>query len=225
MKFRRMKSRLFFGILALIAATLVAGCATRATSIEAQWVSPSMAGRGKVQNVLVVAALRDSTQRRMLEDRIAGALTAAGVKAVPSHVHIADTAQIAEAQIRKAVADAGSAYVLMSSISGVTTDVRVTQQSVMGPGWGPGWGWHGASMGPGWPGLQSFYAASWNRSITSDVRTTTNVHGDTRLFDARSSEVVWSAATRTVTSFDSVPAMIDQFAALMVETLRKDGLL
>ncbi|MFN9030690.1 MAG: hypothetical protein ACK54C_11005 [Betaproteobacteria bacterium] len=220
-----MKSRLFAGVIALIAAVLAAGCATRATSIEAQWVSPAMAGRGKVQNVLVVAALRDSTQRRMLEDQMARALTLAGVKAVPSYLHVADTAQISEAQIRKAVADAGSAFVLVSSISGVTTDVRVTQQSMMGPGWGPGWGWHGSSMGPGWPGMQSFYAASWNRSITSDVRTTTNVHGDTRLFDARSSEVVWSAATRTVTGFDSVSAMIDQFSALMVETLRKDGLL
>jgi hypothetical protein len=220
-----MKSRLFFGVIALITAGLVAGCATRATSIEAQWVSPAMAGRGKVQSVLVVGALRDSTQRRMLEDRMASALTAAGVKAVPSYVHIPDGGQITEAQVRKAVADAGSAFVLVSSISGVTTDVRVTQQSMMGPGWGPGWGWHGATMGPGWPGLQSFYAASWNRSITSDVRTTTNVHGDTRLFDAKSSEVVWSAATRTVTGFDSVPAMVDQFVGLMVETLRKDGLL
>ena len=55
--------------------------------------------------------------------------------------------------------------------------------------------------------MSSFYSASWNRSIAADVRTTQNVHGDTRLFDARSSEVVWSVATRTVTSDASVEAL------------------
>lgn len=218
-----MKSRIFVCLVALVTAAISAGCATRATSIEAQWVSPSLAGGARARNVLVVAALRDSTQRRMLEDQMVGALAAAGVKAAPSHRFLADSAQLSEAQMRKAVADAGAAHVLVSSISGVTTDVRVTQQMMMGPAWGPGWGGHGGMMGPGWGGMSSFYSASWNRSIASDVRTTQNVHGDTRLFEAKSSEVVWSAATRTVTGYDSVPAMIDQFVALIVETLKKDG--
>jgi hypothetical protein len=80
-------------------------------------------------------------------------------------------------------------------------------------------------MGPGWGGMSSFYSVSWSRSIASDVRTTQNVHGDTRLFEAKSSEVVWSAATRTVTGWDSVPAMIDQFSTLIVETLKSDGVI
>ena len=220
-----MNARILAVLFSLATVALVGGCATRATSIEAQWMSPSMTGRDKIQNVLVVAALRDSTHRRMLEDRMVGALTAAGIKAAASHRFIADGAQISEAQLRKAVADAGAGYVLMSSIAGVTTDVRVTQQMMMGPAWGPGWGWHGGMMGPGWGGMSSFYSASWNRSIASDVRTTQNVHGDTRLFEAKSSEVVWSVATRTVTGFDSAPAMIDQYVALMVEALRKDGVI
>lgn len=218
-----MKTRTIFSIVALVTVGVVAGCATRATSIEARWASPTLASRGKVESVLVVAALRDSTQRRMLEDRMVGALAAAGVRAAPSHKYLADSAQLSEPQIRKAVADAGAAHVLVSSISGVTTDVRVTQQMVMGPGWGPGW--HGGMMGPGWGGMSSFYSASWSRSIASDVRTTQNVHGDTRLFEAKSSEVVWSAATRTVTNWDSVPAMIDQFSTLIVETLKNDSVI
>lgn len=217
-----MHRRIYACLVSLLTAALVAGCATRATSIDAQWVSPSLAGRDRAQNVLVVGALRDSTQRRMLEDRMVSALGAAGVKAAPSYKYLPESAQVSEAQMQKAVADAAAAYVLMSSIAGVTTEVRVTQQAMMGPGWGPGWGWH-PGMPPGWGGMSSFYSASWNRSISSDVRTTQNVHGDTRLFDARSSEVVWSAATTTVTGWDSVPAMVDQFVALIVETLRKDG--
>jgi hypothetical protein len=214
---------MYFAVFA--AALLAVGCATRATSIEAQWVSPSLAGRDRVQSVLVVAAMRDATQRRMLEDRMVAALSSAGVKAVPSHRYVTDSAQASEAQLRKAVADTGASYVLMSSISGVTTDVRVTQQMMMGPAWGPGWGWHSGMMGPGWGGMSTFYSASWNRSFAADVRTTQNVHGDTRLFDARSAEVVWSAATRTETGWDSVPDMINQYVALIVEALRKDAVI
>jgi hypothetical protein len=219
-----MKTRFFVYAAALLSAALVAGCATRATSIDAQWVSPTLAGRDKAQNILVVAALRDATQRRMLEDRMVTELSTAGVKATASYRILPQSGQVSEAQLRGAVADAGASYVLMSSIAGVTTEVRVTQQAMMGPGWGPGWGWH-PGMPPGWGGMSSFYSASWNRSISSDVRTTQNVHGDTRLFDARSSEVVWSAATTTVTGWDSVTAMIDQFVTLIVSAMKKDAVL
>jgi hypothetical protein len=219
-----MRTRVLAILFALAAAALAAGCAGPATSIDAQWMSPSLGGRDKVQNVLVVAALRDSTLRRMLEDRTVETLAASGVKAMPSHRYFADGAQVSEAQLRKAVADAGAAYVLLTSISGTTTDVRVTQQMMMGPGWGPGWGSQ-PGMAPGWNSMSAFYSASWNRSISTGVRTTQTVHGDTRLFDARSSEVVWSAATRTVPGYQSVQIMVDQFAALIVETLRRGSVL
>jgi hypothetical protein len=205
-------------------AALAAGCATRATTIDAQWVSPSLAGRDKVQSVLVVAALRDSTQRRMLEDRMTEALAASGIKAVQSYRYVADRPDVSEAQLRGAVASTGASHVLLSTVTGTTTDVRVTQQMMMGPGWGPGRGWPN-TMGPGWSGMTSYHSMAWSRSIASDVRTTENLHGDTRLFDARSSEVVWSAATTTVTSWDSVPNMIDQFVRLVVETMRKDAVI
>ncbi len=80
-----MIARNFARLVIVAAALMAAGCASRPTSIDAQWASPSIASRGKVQSVLVIAALRDSTQRRMLEDRMVEALGAAGVKAAPSH--------------------------------------------------------------------------------------------------------------------------------------------
>ncbi len=120
--------------------------------------------------------------------------------------------------------DAAASYVLMSSISGVTTDVRVTQGMMMGPAWGPGMG-RPTGMGPGWGGMSAHYGALWGQSITSEVRTTQNVHGDTRLFETRSSEVVWSAGTTTSTGWDSVPSMIGQFATLIVDALKKDAVI
>ena len=219
-----MISRVVVCMFSAAMAVLATGCATRATSIDAQWVSPSIASKGKVETVLVVAALRDSTHRRMLEDNMTQALTTAGIKAVPSHRVLTGSAEVSEAQLRSAVSSAGASHVLMSSITGTSTDVRVTQGMVMGPGWGPGWGWP-STMGPGWGGMASYHSMAWRSSMSTEVRTTERLHGDTRLFDARSSDVVWSAATTTVTGWDSVAAMMDQYTRLMVDTLKKDGVI
>jgi len=216
-----MTARNFASLVSVAAALMAAGCASRPTSIDAQWASPSIASRDRVQNVLVIAALSDSTQRRMLEDRVVEALGEAGVKAAPSHRFLADSAQVSETQLHEAVDGAGASHVLITSVSGMTTDVRITPGMVRGPGWGPGWGRTGP-MGPSWGGMARYYNSAWARSTPPEVRTTQNLHGDTRLFDTGSSEVVWSVATTTVTSRGNVPAMIGQFARLIVDTLKKD---
>jgi hypothetical protein len=218
-----MISRFFACLVAIVATVVVGGCASHPTSIDAQWASPELASRDRVQNVLVIGALRDSTQRRMLEDRMVEALGVAGVTAAPSHRFLADSAQVTDAQLQAAVAAAGASHVLISSVSGQTTDVRVTPGMVSGPGWGPGRS--RASMGPSWGGMSAYYNSAWARSIPPEVRTTQNLHGDTRLFDVTSSEVVWSVATTTVTSRSNVPNLIEGFAQLIVDTLKKDSLI
>jgi hypothetical protein len=216
--------RIVAGLIAVTAALLAGGCASNPTSIDAQWVSPSIASAPRMQNVLVIAALRDSTQRRLLEDRMVEALGAAGVKAAQSHPLLGDAAELSEDQLRAAVARVGASHVLISSVSGMTTDVRVTPGMVTGPGWGPGWS-RSSAMGPGWRGMSSYYSAAWARSTPPEVRTTQNLHGDTRLFDVASSEVVWSTATTTVTSRSNLSARIDGFVRLIVDTLRQDSLI
>lgn len=219
-----MLARCFRFIVAVTTAVVLAGCATRSTTIDAQWVNPSFAGKRDLRSVLVLGALRDTTQRRMLEDRMVEALAAVGVKAVASYKFLPDGRQLGEDQLRKAVAAAGASHVLATSITGMTTDVRVTPGMVSGPGWGPGRGWP-STMGPGWGGFASYHNTAWVRSTPPDVRTTQNVHGDTRVFDAAKSEVVWSAATTTAIGWDSVPQLMDQFVGLIVDTLKKDGVI
>jgi hypothetical protein len=219
-----MFARIVASLVAVLATLVAAGCASNPTSISAQWVSPSAATAARMQKVLVIAALRDTTQRRLLEDRLVGALGAAGVQAAQSHQFLGDAAELSEGQFRKLVADAGASHVLISSISGMTTDVRVTPGMVTGPGWGPGWSRTGA-MGPGWRGMSSYYNSAWARSTPPEVRTTQNLHGDTRLFDVASSEVVWSTATTTVISRGNAASQIDGFARLIVDTLKQDSLI
>jgi hypothetical protein len=213
-------------VIAIAAAALIAGgCASRPTSIDAQWLSPSIAGSGKVQNVLVIGALRDTTQRRLLEDRLVEELGTAGVKASTSH-RVLVGGDVTEDELRAAAAAAGATHVLISSIAGMTTDVRVTPGMVTGPGWGPGWS-RTAPMGPGWGGMRSYYSTAWSRSIPPEVRTIQQLHGDTRLFEVASLEVVWSVATTTRTSSGNgnATALIDQYARLIVDTLKSESLI
>jgi hypothetical protein len=137
---------------------------------------------------------------------------------------LGDSAEVSEDQLREAVARAGASHVLISSVSGMTTDVRVTPGMVTGPGWGPGWS-RSSAMGPGWRGMSSYYNSAWMRSAPPEVRTTQNLHGDTRLFDVTSSEVVWSMATTTVTNRGNVSARIEGFVRLIVDSLKQDSLI
>lgn len=219
-----MISRIVARLAAAVAVLVAAGCATNPTSVDAQWVNPAVAGSAKVQKVLVIAALRDSTQRRLLEDRMVEALGAAGVKATQSHALLGDAAEVSEEQFRAVVAQVGASHVLVSSVAGTTTDVRVTPGMVTGPGWGPGWSRSGP-MGPGWSGMSRHYSSAWAHSTPPEVRTTQNLHGDTRLFDVASSEVVWSAATTTVTNRGSADARIDGFVQLVVDRLKRDSMI
>ena len=177
------------------------------------------------------AAVRDQefvtrcrSENARMRHWLAEALAAVGVKAVASYKFLPDGGQTSEDQLRKAVAAAGASHVLASSITAVTTDVRVTPGMVSGPGWGPGRSWP-STMSPGWGGFASYHNTAWVRSTPPDVRTTQNVHGDTRVFDVAKSEVVWSAATTTAIGWDSVPQLMDQFVRLIVDTLKQDGVI
>lgn len=209
---------------AAVALLALPGCATRSTTLDAQWVNPEFAGQRSVRNVMVMAAIRDSTNRRLFEDRMVGALSSVGVKAVQSYKFIAADGPVGEEQLRRAVSDAGVGHALVSRVINVTTEINVTPGMVMGPGWGPGWGWPGG-WGPGWGGFAGYYNTMWATSIPPRVTTTQNVHADTRVFDARTAAVVWSAATTTSTGWDSVPQLIDQFVDVIVETMKKGAVI
>ena len=202
----------------------LSGCATRSTTLDAQWVNPEFAGQRSVRSVMVMSAIRDSTNRRLFEDRMVSVLSAAGVNAVQSYKFIPADGPVSEEQLRRAVADAGVEHALVSRVINVTTEVNVTPGMVMGPTWTPGWGWSGG-WGPGWGGFAGYYNTMWTTSIPPRVTTTQNVHADTRVFDARTAAVVWSAATTTSTGWDSVPQLIDQFVDLIVQTMKKDAVI
>lgn len=212
-------------LIAALTAILVLGCATQATSLEAQWVNPAFVGKKAVRHVMVMSAARDSTNRRIFEDQMAAALNAAGVTAVQSYKFIPEEAQVNEERLRRAVAQAGVQQVMVTRIVNVSTQVNVSPGMVMGPAWGPGWG-PGPGWGGGWGGFAGYHNSMWATSIPPQVTTTQNVNADTRVFDANDAEVIWSASTTTAAgSSPSVPQLIPQFVGLIVATMTKDGVI
>lgn len=210
---------------AAAATTLTLGCATPATTVDAQWVNPAFVGKKAVRNVMVMSAARDSTNRRIFEDQMTAALNAAGVKAVQAYKFIPEDAQVSEQRLRSAVAQAGVQQVMVTRIINVSTQVNVSPGMVMGPAWGPGWG-AGPGWGGGWGGFAGYHNSMWATTIPPQVTTTQNVNADTRVFDANDSEVIWSASTTTAAgSSPSVPQLITQFVDLIVATMTKDGVL
>lgn len=197
------------------AAAALAGCATPATTLNAQWVNPQVLGKGPINNVMVMSVTRDTTNRRLFEDRMTAALQARGVKAVQSYKFIADEGPVEEPRLRKAVTDAGVTNVMLTRVVNVQQQINVTPGVVAGPWPGMGWG-----------GFYGFYSGMWaaTYSIPPTVTTTQDVSSDTRLFNLMSGEVLWSAATTTSLGFDSIQQIIDQFVSLIVNTMAKDGL-
>jgi hypothetical protein len=211
-------------LLAAALAVVLAGCAAAPTRLDAKWINPEFAGKRAARSVLVLAAVPDVTMRRLFEDRMTARLQAAGVKAVQSYTVIPQDGPVSEERLREAVTAAGMSFALATRIINVTTQVNVIPGMVIGPAWGPGWGW-APGWGPGWGGFAGFYNTAWGPAIPPQITTSQNVHADTRLFDARSAVVTWSAATTTVTGFDSVQQIIDQFVELLVATMAKDGVI
>ena len=213
--------------LAVITSVLLVACATPATSLDAQWVNPQYAGKKPVRGIMVIGATRDSTNRRLFEDRMVAALSATGIKAMQSYRTLPDGAAASQESVRSAVTAAGVSHAMVTRIGNVSTQVNVSPGMVMGPAWGPGWGpgWDPGGGGFGWGGLNGYYGSMWGPAIPPQITTTQNVHADTRLFDVQDAAVMWSAATTTSLGYDSIPQVIDQFVQLIVTTMSKDGVI
>lgn len=199
---------------ALLLATAVltlASCAT-STELNAQWVNPQAGNRLPVKNVMVMGINRDSTARRIYEDAMVAQLAARGVKAAPSYKVLADDGPSEQQAIQAALKNAGADAVLISRTVSVSNEVRVSPGLVAGPPWGFGW-----------PGFYGYYHGFWSAaySIPPTVYSVQNVLVDTRLFDVKEYNLLWSASSTTVPT-GSMQRTIEQFAATMSEALAKD---
>lgn len=207
---------------ALRLATLVlliglAACASP-TVINTQWSDPQFTAK-PIRSIIVFGITNDSTNRRVFEDAMVAQLTAKGVKASPSYRFAPDPGPVSQETMQRAIAESGAGGMLLTRIVNVSQSVRVTPGSNFGPpppGWG-GWG--------GFGGFHGFYGGMWASSfnVPPTITVDENVGADTRLFEAKNFNVVWSASTTTTTGFANSTTLIQQFATQITGAMASDG--
>lgn len=205
---RRTRVALFSVVLAL------AACAAP-TVLNTQWSNPDFKGK-PIRNILVVAVVKDTTNRRTFEDAMVRQLAAKGVKAEPSYRYSPDAGVMEQAKMQQAVKESGATGVLLSRVVNVSQTVKVSPGMYMGP-----------PVGYGFGGFYGFYGGMWASSYYTQpsLYTEENVTADTRLFEAKDFFLVWSASTTTTPGSTSAMSMIDQFSQLIVGAMAADGLI
>ncbi len=157
---------------------------------------------------MVIGISRDTTSRRIYEDAMVAALSARGVKAVQSYTKLPGDGPAPQAAVERAVKEVGVDSVLMTQL------IAVTNETVISPGFvGPG---------PiGWGGFYGAYSGMWGASFATapSVQTFQNFSIDTRLFDVREQMVLWSGATTTTPTSNSMQTTISEFVDVIVNAL------
>lgn len=194
-------------LLAGSAATLLAACVS-STQLNAQWLNPNAGASLPVRSVMILGIARDTTSRRLYEDAMVNALSARGVKAVQSYMRLPGDGPAPQAMVERAVKEAGVDSVLMTQL------IAVTNETVISPGFvGPG---------PiGWGGFYGAYSGMWGASFATapSVQTFQNISIDTRLFDVREQKVLWSGATTTTPTSNSMQRTITEFVEVLVNAM------
>lgn len=209
----RRRIRVAHALAGLLAVILVSACAAP-TELVAQWKAPGAANY-RIGAVLAVATIEDSTSRRVLEDRMVAALSARGVKAQPSYPLLPDAGPSSEVALARAIAASGADTVLLVSPGKISRETVVSPGALILP-----------PMVIGPPGLYGHYRGLWAPTyIPPTAFTVKSMLSETRLFDARSQALRWSATTRTDLSETRIDALASQYASLIVEALAKDGLI
>ena len=189
---------LFFFSLITLAGAVLAGCAAT-TEIYGAWVNPEASKRPPVNNVLVIGINRDTTARQIYEDAIVAQLAAHGIKARPSYELLLELGLVPPLDIKSEVRNAGVDAVLVSRTVGVSTEMKVTP---------------GHSDGP------AVFYRMWSGGFSTapNVYTVQNVEVETRLFDVKDLELLWSGSS-TTNPTSSMQQTINEFATVLIKAL------
>jgi hypothetical protein len=193
-------------VVALLAALVVAGCAS--TSIRSAWFDASYTG-GAFRKILVVGVHGNIADTRVFEDIFAQQLKAAGVDGVPGYQVLPPGVAQGDPAWNAAVEATRADGLLAVRLLRVDTRTQVNTMIVPGPmAWGPYGGWWGA--GPGMvavPQVMQYEVASV----------------ETNLWDVKTRRVVWAASTDTFNP-TSVQQETPGFARLIIDQLAARGL-
>ena len=203
-------------------ALLIAGCST--TSVSGSWKNPDFAG--KVKDIYIIGIAKQETNRRIFEDQFSSQLTKYGVTGISSYRDLPASEEINKETIADKVKTNGADSVLLSRIIGQETKEVVNPGTITYVGPGPGYyGRRGYSPGPYYRNYGDYY--TYSRQYAYSPATVTKykvVSVEANLYDAETSELIWSAQLETVLD-DNLEKLIADFVKVVTENLSSKGLI
>lgn len=189
-------------------AWIAGGCASPSpspTKVISSMDTPTT-GRQPVRKVMVVAMLRRPEIRKLIEDEYARQLGAHGVQAVQGYTLMTEPDQVTRERLKQEASRVGADAVLISGV------VRREANEVTTPGILVN---SRGEYRPGYPPLS--YEAYQQAPETEQQRTN---FIETKVFDARSNDLLWTAQTETVVMTDPnrhIPGFVQAIVAQMAK--------
>ena len=202
---RRMNISTKFNLAALaFAALLLGACAT--TRPVHEWRSDGYSGA--IDNILVIAAIQRSTQRRVYEDLFADTLALRGVTVTPSYTLLTSTTEISRATVEAAIRGRDIDAVLVTRLLGID-EVET---------------YHPPTSRVYYRSYHSYYQHALTEVSPGYYRRYNVLTIETALYDSASGELVWSMQSEAVEPSTPRPVIEDQIN-LTIERLAAQGLL
>jgi hypothetical protein len=183
---------------------LLAGCSTTTTTLESSWREPS-AGPIRFEKVVVLAVMNESTVRRAVEDDIAQRVRGG----IAGHTIVPDSELDDPEKVKSRVLASGADGGILLRVIGKRHEQEWVPGAFPSP-YRSTWDFYGTSrhavVDPGYLHIEEY------------VRFQTNI------YDLEKDQLVWSGLTDSLEP-DSIPAFVDELAAIVAEALRKEGLI
>lgn len=192
----------------LLALLVLTSCASN--RLLSSHVQPAATGK-KVEDVLIVGVFHDQLIRKLYEKSFARGLAGEGAASFLGHAVLSAKEPISRDTVIKAVESTGAKTVLVTRL--VEMSSTTSSQDAVGR---TNVNLDDALFGPG-----MYYASS---SLTTSSSTTVKVKLEALLYDAKSRQLLWSAAAEVV---DPVLTnrFLDTVTVLYIEDLKKKSLL
>jgi len=186
----------------------LSGC--QSTSIRSAWFDTDFTGP-PMRKIIVVAGTDNVSDARAFEDAFVERLRAAGVDGVAGYAVITDAARASEATFVANVLNSGAQGLLLVRLLGIDTRTQVSTTMVPGGiAWGANnWGWGGPTRA----------MVPVQQVSQYDLATV-----ETKLFDAKTKQLVWAATTSTFNP-RSVARETPAFADLIIGQLAARGII
>ncbi len=200
-----------FRLLTLLAAVLLSACAS---TFSSTWKDPEATPlEFQRQKVVAAVLLKDESQRRLAEDRLAQQIAAYGALGYKMYSVYPEAFAGNEQATRAAMEAAGVKGIVVMRPIAVDREVRITQP-YQEPNYASFWG--------------GYYGTGFAVSVSTGsneptVRETKTVYVETLVYSLVQNKLVWGGRSKT-TNPETLAELINELSAATVHELKKAGL-